>query len=195
MNYYKLSPSFENIAELIMKYDPGNQGLKLDLGCGYYKPAGFIGIDNLIGEATQIKNIKNMPDVFMDLNSEKIPFEDNSCIEIRASHFIEHSNLDHVFNETWRLLKSNGILHFTVPYANSAEGMYPGHLIFLTEKFFYENINFQNHFLIIKETYKESDDYKNLPENIKKLIPFDIGRKFLFNVCNEMTIMAKPRKI
>ena len=194
MNYYKLSHSVYDIVELIRKYDPAHQGLKLDLGCGYYKPSGFIGIDNLIGEASQIKNEENIPDVFMDLNAEKIPFEDNTCMEIRASHFLEHSNLDHIFNEVWRLLKPQGIFQFTVPYANSAEGMYPGHLIFLTEKFFYENINFQNRFVIVKEIYKESNDYKALPENIKQLMPFDIARKFFFNVCNEMTMIAKPKK-
>jgi hypothetical protein len=193
MSYYKLKNGVSTLEELKKKYDPLNKGLHLDLGCGYYKPPGFVGIDNLTGHASQIENKQNLPDIFMDLNSEKIPFENNSCIEIRASHFIEHSNLDHIFSEAWRLLRQGGILDFTVPYANSAEGMFPGHTIFLTEKFFYENLHFQNHFQITKEVYKESSDYKTLPDNIKKIFPFDIARKHLFNACSEMQIVSIPK--
>lgn len=193
MSYYTITNA-ASIEELKKKYDPQNAGLKVDLGCGYYKPEGFIGIDNLSGEASQLKNEGNLPDIFMDLNSKVIPLEENSCIEIRASHYIEHSHLDHIFNEVHRLLRPEGIFQFTVPYANSAEGMYPGHLIFLTEKFFYENLNFQNRFTIAQELYKESSDYTNLPLPIKELFPFDVARKVLFNACNEMTIIAKPKK-
>jgi len=193
MRYYELKNGINTLEELIKKYDPQSLGLRLDLGCGYYKPDGFIGIDNLIGHATQIENLQNLPDIFMDLNFEKIPFENNSCIEIRASHFIEHSNLDHIFSEAWRLLKKDGVFNFVVPYANSAEGMYPGHTIFLTEKFFYENLHFSNHFHIIKEVYKESGDYTNLPDSIKTIFPFDIARKHLFNACSEMQIVAVPK--
>jgi SAM-dependent methyltransferase len=194
MSYYTLKNNVDTLQQLKSKYDPQNNGLKLDLGCGYYKPVGFIGVDNLVGHFSQIENQGNFPDILMDLNNEKIPFEDNTCIEIRASHFIEHSHLDHIFQEVWRLLKPHGTFQFIVPYANSAEGMYPGHSIFLTEKFFYENLHFQNLFKITKEIYKESTEYKGLPKSVKKVFPFEIARKHLFNACHEMEIFATPKK-
>ncbi len=167
-------------------------GLKLDLGCGYYKPEGYIGLDNLVGEATQIRNDRNSPDILMDLNHDPLPFNDNTCIEVRSSHFLEHSNLDHVINESYRVLKAEGVFFFVVPYANSAEGLFPGHNIFLTEKWFYENINFQSKFTIVKEQYDASAAYKK--SLISKLIPFNFARTFLFNACWQMQMTCKPKK-
>ena len=87
MSYYTLQNNVNTLQQLKSKYDPQNAGLKLDLGCGYYKPVGFIGVDNMVGHFSQIENQGNFPDILMDLNREKIPFEDSTCIEIRASHF------------------------------------------------------------------------------------------------------------
>jgi hypothetical protein len=81
-----------------------------------------------------------------------------------------------------------------VPYANSAEGLYPGHNIFFTEKWFYNNLNFNNLFTIIDESYKVSDDWLKLPFLFRKLIPFRIARKHFFNCCNEMTLFCRPKK-
>jgi SAM-dependent methyltransferase len=167
-------------------------GLKLDLGCGYYKPEGYIGLDNLIGENAQIKNVGNRPDILMDLNRDPLPFNDNTCTEVRSSHFLEHSNLDHIINESYRVLKANGIFFFVVPYANSAEGMFPGHSIFLTERWFYENINFQSKFTIIKEQFDPSAAYRK--SLISKVIPFSFARTFLFNACWQMQMTCKPKK-
>jgi predicted SAM-dependent methyltransferase len=113
------------------------QGLRLDLGCGYYKPAGFVGLDNMVGFATQNENIENLPDILIDLNNEVLPFAPDSCCEVRASHFLEHSNVPHIIDEVFRVLAPDGTFTIVVPYANSAEGMYPGHNIFFTEKWFY----------------------------------------------------------
>jgi len=187
---YVLNSKFGTIDDIINAYM--NDGLKLDIGCGFYKPVGYIGIDNLEGAATQIENQNNLPDIFMDLNKDSIPFEDNSIDEIRSSHFLEHSNLDHIFAESYRVLKSDGVFLFTVPYANSAEGLYPGHNIFLTEKWFYNNIGFQEKFEIIKEKYDASEDYR--ASIIRFLIPFRIARKFLFNSCWQMTITCRVKK-
>jgi hypothetical protein len=159
-----------NIETLLSKYaDPGGK-VRVDLGCGFYKPAGFIGIDNFAGSAAQIPDGGNLPDIVMDLNRCRTPLPDGCCVEVRASHFL-------------------------VPYANSAEGMYPGHSIFLTEKFFHNNLKFQRLFRILTEEYKPSEDYAALPEAVRRqLPPFDLARKFLFNVCSEMTITAAPVK-
>jgi len=57
---------------------------------------------------------------------------DSTGSDVRASHFLELSAFDHVISESYRVLKPDGHFIFAVPYANSADGMYPGHLIFLT---------------------------------------------------------------
>jgi SAM-dependent methyltransferase len=169
-------------------------GLRLDLGCGYVKPEGFIGLDNLVGEGAQIVDDANAPDVLLDLNRSPLPFPDNSCAEVRSSHFLEHSNLDHVINESYRVLKPDGLFMFAVPYANSAEGLFPGHAIFLTEKWFQENMNFQAKFELTGEEYTPSDDWLALPAIVRRLIPFDFARRHLFNACRQMTLRARPRK-
>lgn len=169
-------------------------GLRLDLGCGYVKPEGFIGLDNLAGEGAQIVNEANAPDVLMDLNCSPLPFPDNSCAEVRSSHFLEHSNLDHVINESYRVLKPDGLFMFAVPYANSAEGLFPGHAIFLTEKWFQENLNFQAKFELTGEDYTPSDDWLALPALVRRVVPFDFARRHLFNACRQMTLRARPRK-
>lgn len=184
---------FDSLESLIQHYDPDGTGLRLDLGCGYYKAPGYVGVDNLIGARTQVPS-GNMPDVLMDLNAEPLPFGDRSCMEVRSSHFLEHSNLDHIIDESWRVLNETGRFTFTVPYANSAEGLYPGHLIFLTEKWFQENINFQKRFVIAREEYVPSAYYFELSEAVRRLFPFDVARKVLFNVCREMTLSAAPKK-
>ncbi len=73
--------------------------LKLDLGCGFYKPTGYVELDNGSGFSAQIMNAANTPDILINLNRQSLPFSDNSCVDIQASHFVEHCNLGHVFSE------------------------------------------------------------------------------------------------
>jgi len=187
-----LSPAqLYNLIQRHHAIDPA--GLRVDLGCGYYKPPGFIGIDDLRGKLAQLENSMNPPDIFMDLNRDAIPLPDESCIEVRASHFLEHANVPHILDEVYRLLKPSGIFLFTVPYANSAEGMYPGHSIFFTEKWFHNNLQCQALFEIEEERYRPSDIYDRLPESIRA-IPFDIARQIFFNVCCEMTMRARTKR-
>jgi len=172
----------------------GDGGFRIDLGCGYVKPPGFIGIDNLSGEATQIPNADNEPDILMNLDVGRLPFSDNSCVEVRSSHFLEHSQLSHIINESFRVLRPGGTFLFAIPYANSAEGMYPGHLVFLTEKWFYENINFQEKFKIEREQYFPSSYWLALPRIVRWLVPFEFARKFLFNACWQMMVWCSVKK-
>jgi hypothetical protein len=129
---FRLTGNFPDIYSLVRAADPDGIGLRIDLGCGFCKPPGVIGFDNLEGIATQVVNGANAPDVFMDLNCDPLPLRDSTCSEVRASHFLEHSALDHVISESYRVLKPDGHFNFAVPYANSADGIYPGHLILLT---------------------------------------------------------------
>jgi len=62
-------------------------------------------------------------DIVHDLESLPYPFPDESCLVIAASDFIEHINprltID-VMNELWRILKTDGQLAISTPYAGSA---------------------------------------------------------------------------
>lgn len=184
--------NYQSIEEVYAAFGGGS--FKLDLGCGYVKPSGFIGIDNLSGEASQIPNAQNAPDILMNLDTAAFPFPDNSCEEIRSSHFLEHSQLMHILNESHRVLRPGGTFLFAVPYANSAEGMYPGHQQFLTEKWFYENLTFQRNFKIEHEEYFPSADYLKLPLILRTLIPFKFARTFLFNACWQMIFRCSAKK-
>jgi hypothetical protein len=71
--------------------------------------------------------------------------------------------------------------------------MFPGHSIFLTERFFEQNAHFQRSFVITRIEYTPSDVWAQVPRIIRKLLPFDVARKVLFNVCWEMLVWATPR--
>lgn len=189
---YVLNSKYSSIIELYTAN--GDKNFRIDLGCGFVKPEGFIGLDNRSGERSQIPNEANAPDILLDLNCMPLPFPDNSCSEVRASHFLEHSDVMHILDECYRVLQPGGIFLFVVPYANSAEGMYPGHQIFFTEKWFYKNLNFQKMFSIQKEVYFPSEDYLALPWIFRLIVPFSFSRKFLFNACWQMMFICNVKK-
>ncbi|MBP7216799.1 MAG: methyltransferase domain-containing protein [Candidatus Omnitrophica bacterium] len=171
------------------------KNIKLDLGSGIYLKKGFIGIDNYVGLKSQTDNpniIKEMslPVIQHDL-SQGIPFEDNSVSEIRTSHFLEHCHFfDRLLEEVYRVLMPKGVFDIVVPYANSAEGMYAGHIVFFTEKWFLENLLFNTLFEIKQIIFYESEYYALHRKTINKLFTFDQARLFLFNCCFQMQIIA-----
>ncbi len=81
--------------------------LLLDLGCGATKRPGFVGID-----------ISPEADIQWDI-LWGLPFADDSVLEIRSDHFLEHLQLPQVvavLQECKRVLVSGGRLEFTVPH-------------------------------------------------------------------------------
>ena len=105
-NYFQLTNGLSSIEDLMAKYAGADGLVKLDLGSGYYKPKGYIGFDNMSETSIQIRHDDNLPDVLMDLNRYPLPLPDSVCSKVRSSHFLEHSNLDHIFNEAYRVLVS-----------------------------------------------------------------------------------------
>ena len=183
-----------DLTKLLNKFN-SKEGYKVNIGSGFYIQEGYIGIDNCVGFSAQIPENGRYPDIIMDLNL-KWPFENNTCKEIYSSHSFEHfTNIDHILKEAARVLKLGNYFKIIVPYANSAEGMYPGHNIFFTEKWFYNNITVNSLFEIDFVQFKQTDEFKEIPDNhpIKQSFPFDFARKFLFNVCNEMEIHLKKK--
>lgn len=86
------------------------QEIKLDFGCGPNKAEGFLGVD-----AIKFPNV----DVVLDIANDIWPWEDNSVIEARASHFVEHLNTKqrtHFINELYRILVPDGKCQIVVPH-------------------------------------------------------------------------------
>lgn len=88
-------------------------GVKLDVGCGFNKQPGFIGMD-----------WRDLPDVDVvhDAAHMPWPFPDGSCRDVAFCHVLEHFDpriIVDLINEAWRVLEPNGLLHIATPYANS----------------------------------------------------------------------------
>ena len=98
-----------NIKKIMEK----NSGILLDIGAGENKQPGFIGMDK-----------RSLPGVDMvhDLETFPYPLPDECCLTIIGSHIIEHLSpkitID-FFNELWRIMKPNGQLALSTPYAGS----------------------------------------------------------------------------
>ena len=84
--------------------------LKLDLGCGGRKQAGFHGVD-----------VRAFPgvDTIWDLTVLPWPWADNSVEELHVSHFVEHltqSQRINFVNEVYRILTPAGKATIIVPH-------------------------------------------------------------------------------
>ena len=81
--------------------------MKLNLGCGFNKLAGYVNVDIR-------KEVS--PDVVCDI--QKLLYPDNSVDEIFASHLLEHigwRKVDEVLKEWYRVLKPEGYLKLILP--------------------------------------------------------------------------------
>lgn len=88
----------------------GEKQLKISLGCGKEKKAGFVGLDNIDFGWNKI----------WDGRTDEIPFCDGEADFIEIHNFLEHlsrENWRHIFNECWRVLKPSGVLEIIVPNA------------------------------------------------------------------------------
>jgi hypothetical protein len=86
--------------------------MKLNLGCGFNKPKGYIHVDMF--EECQ-------PDIIHNLESFPYPFEDNSIEEVLFNHSLEHiGQLPSVFlkviQEVYRISKGGAIIKINVPH-------------------------------------------------------------------------------
>ena len=99
----------KDIAALLKK----KGGINLDLGCGGNKQPGFVGID--------IRKLDGV-DIVHDLEKFPYPLPDNCCLNVVASHLIEHIKpwlTIPMFDEIWRILKPGGRFAAATPYAGS----------------------------------------------------------------------------
>jgi|SRR5580658_3745398 hypothetical protein len=96
--------------------------IKLDLGCGRNKTAGFTGLDLYAADADIRCDLFNLPWCEAKNTPSHLVrnplFKDNSVSEIVASHFLEH--VPHgirwrFMEECYRVLKVGGIMRIFVP--------------------------------------------------------------------------------
>lgn len=86
--------------------------MKFDLGCGQQKREGFIGVDIVKTDAT---------DIVYDLEQYPWTFApDDIADEVNISHYIEHvKDLIKFMNELHRIMKKGAICNIVAPYYTS----------------------------------------------------------------------------
>lgn len=90
---------------------PQDEQNVLDLGCGRKKLPGATGVDKVDGPEV---------DAVVDLEEERLPFEDGRFDVVYSSHVLGHiDNIVHVFNEVHRVLKEGGEFYVHVPHFSS----------------------------------------------------------------------------
>ena len=83
--------------------------MKLNIGSGYTKLEGFTTIDY---------DQKANPDYCLDLEKDKLPFEDNTVEVVVAHHILEHlgDGYFHLLQELYRVCKHNAVIDIRVPH-------------------------------------------------------------------------------
>lgn len=114
------------MSELIQYYkeeEIRNNDLKcVDLGCGKKKLPGYIGID--------CRDFNGV-DYVLNIEKDKLPFEDDSIDLINTEQVFEHltcEGLFHCIDECWRVLKPKGFIRITVPkFPDDLAVLHPDH--------------------------------------------------------------------
>ena len=97
-------------------------GIRLDVGCGINKQRGYIGMD-----------IVRHPkvDIVHDVQKFPWPIDTNSCFQVLMSHLWEHIEPKFRFrlmDELWRIIRPEGQLLISAPYAGSwGDSAHPAH--------------------------------------------------------------------
>jgi len=86
--------------------------MRLNLGCGFNKPDGFVHVDMF--EECQ-------PDIVHNLETFPYPFEDSSIEEILFNHSLEHigqqpSVFLRIIQEVYRICKDEALIEINVPH-------------------------------------------------------------------------------
>lgn len=121
----------------------------LDLGCGE-KPFEKILLNHFeIVEYLGIDMVENsMADILLDLNIERIPFEEKSFDLIILSEVLEHLyNPMFILKEALRVLKKGGYIYISTPFLFHYHE--PPHDYYRYTEFFYKKFALENNLLII----------------------------------------------
>ena len=84
----------------------------LNLGCGFNKLEGAVNIDY---------DSRCKPDLILDLEKQKLPFEDNSVDKIFAIHVLDRMSYGFFYSikEIYRVCKSGAMVHINVTHPKS----------------------------------------------------------------------------
>jgi SAM-dependent methyltransferase len=83
--------------------------MKINIGGGLKRYEGFVNLD--IDQNTN-------PDYLVNLETDRLPFEDNSVDEVRAWHILEHigPGFFHLLQEIYRVCKHGAVFDIQVPH-------------------------------------------------------------------------------
>jgi SAM-dependent methyltransferase len=97
-----------------------NRPCILDLGCGWNKLAGALGVD---------RNPASQADLLCDLNAVPYPFRTDSFDEIHLHHVVEHlEDVVAVVAEIWRIARHGARVFIATPHFSSVHSYTdPGH--------------------------------------------------------------------
>lgn len=167
--------------------------LQIELGCGQNKRSGFIGID-----------YQDLPgvDIALDLNREKLPFEDDTVSYVYSSHAFEHiQNYHLVLQEIFRVCTHMATVEIWTPYGKSNDGFLFGHTLFFTEAHFKHICYEYDRFYLEK-----SDGYfdwfathynlfPGIADQLRSMnIPLEFALEHMFNIAMEWGVFMHVRK-
>ncbi len=170
--------------------------LKIDLGCGSRKKEGTIGID-----------LQAQPgvDYVLNLQTEPLPFPDQSVDYVHSSHFLEHIETAHyvvqIFKEISRVCVDGTKLEFWTPYAWSNSAFIFGHNIFYNEDHYLHlcvwNSNFWESQLKARWILKEITyiiDPEVLIELYRNKITVDFALKYYKDIVREFGVFIEVNR-
>ncbi|HEX8354227.1 MAG TPA: methyltransferase domain-containing protein, partial [Pyrinomonadaceae bacterium] len=100
-------------------------GLRIDLGCGSAKKEGTLGVDMHWSPGV---------DRIVDLETQPLPFGDQSVAYVHSSHFLEHlRDPTRIFAEISRVCADGARVEIWTPYAWSNAAFIIDHKFFFTE--------------------------------------------------------------
>ena len=158
----------------------------LDIGCGSHKQPGTIGVDR-----------RRLPGVDVVCDFEHgLPFRDNSVAGAYSIHSIEHMrDLIGFMEELYRICAPGAKVYIKTPYYASRKAFVdPTHVRFMTEESFdyFKSPNYyglKTDFRTVSIEYNMRKPFKFLPEYLQKRC-----RRYLWNVCEEMTVVLEAVK-
>lgn len=161
-------------------------GLILDIGCGAHKQTGTLGIDR-----------RRVPGVDVVCDYEHgLPFREGSVTAAYSIHSIEHMrDLITFMEELYRVCAPGAKVYVKTPYYASRKAFIdPTHVRFMTEESFgyFTSPNYyglKTHFEVRSITYNMRKPFKFLPAYFQKRC-----RRYLWNVCEEMTVVLEAVK-
>jgi predicted SAM-dependent methyltransferase len=169
-----------------MAADVGAMEVVIDIGCGAYKQPGTIGIDRRL-----------LPGVNVVCDYERgLPFKDGSVQGAYSIHSVEHMrDLITFMEELYRVCAPGAQVYIRTPYYTSRKAFVdPTHVRFMTEESFeyFKHPNYyglKTNFRTVSISYSMRKPFKFLPAYFQKRC-----RRYLWNVCEEMTVVLEAVK-